>query len=104
MSKIIVWFIVGLIIGLVIGGASGYFYANKSPRGNFGNFNNFQINEESKAEVTSFFEGNPDEVTLTSYCQQNMNNCMYYCREVNKDNEACNQILNMSGEGVPPKR
>lgn len=104
MSKIIIWFIVGIIIGLVIGGAIGYFYASKSPRGNVGNFNNLQINEESKAEVKSLFESNPDKDTLNSYCQQNMNNCIYYCREVNKDNELCNQFLNISGGGMPQKR
>lgn len=104
MSKIIIWFIVGIIIGLVIGGASGYFYANKSPRGIFENFNNMQISEESKSEVTSFFENNPDQATINSYCQENTNNCMYYCREMNQDNELCTQFLNMSRGGMPPRR
>lgn len=104
MSKIIIWFIVGIIIGLVIGGVAGYFYAYKSPRGNFGNFNNMQISEESKSEVTSFFESNPDQATINSYCQENPNNCIYYCREMNQDNELCTQFLNMSRGGTPLKR
>jgi len=104
MNKIVIWFIVGIVIGLVIGGAGGYFYANKSPR-NFGNFNNFQINEQSKAEVISLFEGNSNNANLTSYCQQNRMNCDYYCRSINPNNEACKEIMNSSRMGgIPQKR
>jgi len=104
MSKTILWFIVGIIVGLIVGGIAGYFYADKSSRGNFGNLNNMQISEESKSEITSFFESNPDQATINSYCQENINNCMYYCREMNQDSELCTQFLNMSRGGMPQRR
>jgi len=104
MNKTIIWFIVGIIIGLIVGGLAGYFYVDKSPRGNFGKFNNMQISEESKSEVTSFFESNPDQATLNSYCQENSNPCRYYCIEINQDNELCTRFFNMSGGGMPQRR
>ena len=104
MSKTIEWFILGIIIGLVVGGVMGSLYGSKFHRGNFGNLNNIQISEESQSEVTIFFESNPDQATLDAYCQNNMNSCMYYCRELNRNNELCSQILNMSKGGMPQRK
>ena len=55
-----------MIIGLIIGVFGGYFYANKSPRGNFEKINNFQITEENRTEVISLFEENPNNISLVS--------------------------------------
>jgi len=103
-NKTALWFIVGIILGLLIGSAGGYFYAAKSARGNFGRPSSFQISEQSKAEVTSLFESNPGQDSLTSYCGQNRMNCAYYCRSINPNNDFCSQFLNLSRGGIAPKR
>jgi len=105
MSKTIAWFIVGIIVGLIMGSLAGYFYADKSSRGDFGNPNfNGQIDEDQKTEVTVFFESNYNQSEITNYCNANINFCFYYCRQINPDNNLCKNILNLSREGMPQRR
>jgi len=89
--------IIGLIAGLILGGIIGYISHNILSR-NFigrGNFN-FQIDEQTKNEITSFFESASDINEINSYCGQNRVNCAYYCRDINPNHEICKQILNFT--------
>jgi hypothetical protein len=100
----IVGIIIGIVAGLLIGCAGGYFYAHKQVRSDFGKFNNFQLNDEQKTEANSFFESHTNQTELDSYCKQNPSGCIYYCKDVNPDNEICSQLLNIKGDGMPPRR
>jgi hypothetical protein len=90
--------IIGIVIGLVIGILAGYFLNNiiNPIRGP----GNFQINENTKNEITAFFESTTDTNEINSYCEQNRMNCMYYCRSINPNNEICSQITNQT-RGFP---
>ncbi|MFA5993000.1 MAG: hypothetical protein WC796_04810 [Candidatus Pacearchaeota archaeon] len=106
MEKLTKGIIIGLIVGLIIGIVVGYFLhglinRSMSGRGNFQG--NFQIDDNTKNEITSFFDSNPDTATITSYCQQNKENCVYYCSNINRNSPVCSSILNMSRGGMPQK-
>jgi hypothetical protein len=90
-NKILIGLIVGLIIGLIIGGAISYLIFN-GQRGPRGNFNNFQLNETQINELTSFFNSNHTSGEINSYCEQNRMNCMYYCKNINQNNEICKNM------------
>ena len=86
--------IIGMIIGLVIGGMIGYFsygMINK-PNPDFTRGTGFQIDEETKSEIASFFALNPTDSETKTYCQKNPMNCRYYCTEINQEHEICSQI------------
>ena len=86
--------IIGIIIGLIIGGMIGYFSYGiidkpnlDTPRGN-----KFQVDEETKVKIVSFFESNSTDNEVEIYCQENRMYCMYYCTEINSDHEICSKI------------
>jgi hypothetical protein len=91
--------IIGLIIGLIIGGISGYFVHNSINRGFIQGRGNSQIDENTKNEITSFFDSTSNTSEINSYCEQNIMNCMYYCRSINPNNEICKEIMNSSRMG-----
>ena len=91
-NKPITWLITGLIIGLALGGAGGYIISNNFRSANFGMRGSFQISEETKSSIVSFFDAASDMNEVTSYCNQNRMYCSYYCREINPEHEICSQI------------
>jgi Na+/glutamate symporter len=91
---IIIGLIIGLVLGLVIGGVVGYFLHNNMNRNFTQGRGNFQIDENTKNEITSFFETNTDMNTISSYCEQNRVNCLYYCRSINPNHEICKELGN----------
>jgi hypothetical protein len=91
MDKKISWLIIGLAIGLILGGAAGYIIKGNIPRNNFGR-NNFQIDENTKSDIISFFDNTSDMNEITEYCDENRFYCMYYCREINPEHEICSTI------------
>ena len=105
MDKVTKDVIIGLIIGLVIGGTVGYFMHNIINNRNFTQGKgNFQIDETTQNEITSFFSSEPDVNTINTYCGQNRMYCAYYCRNINPNHEICSQYSNMSrggNNGIP---
>jgi len=101
MKKGISWLVFGLIIGLLVGSMAGYLYANNYSARSFRGPNNFQLSEDEKNEVISTFNNNSS--SIESYCQENMNKCVYYCREIDNNNSFCSQ-LNMSIPRSPPQK
>ncbi|HTY44104.1 MAG TPA: hypothetical protein VMC80_02580 [Patescibacteria group bacterium] len=87
-SKIFVVLIFSIVF-FIAGGVAGYFIASHHafPRGNFPN-----IGDATKSEITAFFDSNPSQDQVTSYCQQNMAYCFYYCRQVNPNYQYCSQL------------
>ncbi|MFA5856833.1 MAG: hypothetical protein WC867_05715 [Candidatus Pacearchaeota archaeon] len=84
--------IIGIIlIVLVIASLSGYYILNKNKRFSRGMF---QINEEDKQEVSAFFENNPTNEEINEYCNNNRQNCFYYCRNINQENLYCIELVN----------
>jgi len=83
--------LIGLLIGLVVGGVASYLIFNNH-RGFSGR--NFQSNlsEAQINDLTSFFNSNYTSGEIKSYCEQNRMNCMYYCRNINQDNEICKNM------------
>lgn len=96
MNNAIAWLISGLVIGLLVGGAAGYLVANNIHRG-IGR-GNFQINEETKASITSFFESTSDINEIRNYCGQNRNYCFYYCSSINQNHDICKELMNQGGQ------
>jgi len=92
MDKKINWLIIGLAIGFILGLAAGYIIKSNIPRNNFAGGGNFQIDDKTKNEITSFFESTSDINEIISYCGQNRMYCFYYCREINPNHEICSQI------------
>jgi hypothetical protein len=99
MEKFKKGIILGLIIGLIIGGVGGYFIHNFLSRSFISGRGNFQIDENTKNEITSFFDSTSDINEINSYCGQNRMYCAYYCRNINSDNEFCSIIMNSSRIG-----
>jgi hypothetical protein len=95
MSKKIVFLIIGLIFGLILGSIGGYICGHKFSKNNFGKFNNFQITEEEKSNVSSIFESS-NETEIASFCEKNRPSCIYYCSQVDKNKGICSQILNFN--------
>jgi hypothetical protein len=97
------------VIFLIVGGVAGYFIGEHSSRsnGNFtrggGNFSygNFQINETTRAEITSFFDNSPSADEISNYCQNNPRYCMEYCRVINPSDQIC-ATLNIGFRGGTP--
>lgn len=111
-KKIIIIF----VISLILIGIADYFIFKNVTRNNFregnpnfppmnGNFNasdrrgNFSQNqtppdEETKNQITSFFGNSPSSSEIEDYCSKNPSYCMYYCREINSDNDFCSQLVN----------
>ena len=87
MNKIIT----GLFIGVILLGIAGC-TSSKPDRPDFTERDNFQIDEETKSQILSFFEETSDLDEINSYCEENMMHCGYYCMEINPDYEICNQI------------
>lgn len=92
MDKKLSWMAIGLVIGIVLGGIGGYLVANNIHRIAFPGRGNFQIDENTKNQITSFFQGTSDINEIRSYCDQNRMNCFYYCREINPEHEICSEI------------
>jgi len=96
MEKLIKGIIIGVIVGLIIGGVSGYFLHNAISRNLIQRRGNFQITEAQINEVTSFFDNTLDINEINSYCGQNRQYCVYYCRNINPEHEICEEISNFS--------
>ncbi len=96
MDKLIKGLIIGIIIGLVFGGGAGYLFHNNISRNFIQNKNNFQIDENTKNKIISFFDNTTDINSINSYCNQNMNYCLYYCRTINPNHEICANLINNS--------
>jgi hypothetical protein len=99
-NKILTGLIIGLLIGLVVGGSASYFIFNNH-RSNFPRDGNFQPNlsESQIKELTSFFNENHTPEEVSSYCEQNMMNCFYYCKNMNQSKEICGNMTNMPAGG-----
>ncbi len=93
--------ITGLIIGLLIGGGIGYFSYGLIHKQNpdFVRGTDFQMDEETKNRVTSFFDANPSDSEIETYCQENPMDCRYYCMEVNSNSNICDEISRPTGMG-----
>ncbi len=91
--------IIGIIIGLIIGGTIGYFSHNliskSTPKMNG---KEFEIDNQTKSEIMSFFNSSPSDSEVESYCQENRKNCVYYCTEINEEHEICSQIQSRGGD------
>jgi len=105
MNKLITGLIMGLVIGLIIGLSIGYFTSTLINRPNFmrdnQNFmrnNTFQISDDEKSSIISFFN-NSNLEEINSYCQENRMYCAYYCREINPEHEACSLMQIPVGGG-----
>ena len=93
-GRTISWLVVGLVIGLIIGGVGGYIITNNFHRAGFQGRGNFQINEETKNKISSFFENKSDMNEIKSYCDQNRMYCVYYCTNINQNHEICTELGN----------
>jgi gas vesicle protein len=85
---------IGIIIGMIIGGLMGYFLSGLiiKPKSEFTRNQDFQIDENTKEEVISFFGSNPTNEEVEKYCQENRMYCMYYCMEINQNDDVCEKI------------
>ncbi len=92
VSKTAKGFIIGLVIGLVFGSIISYIIVNNFHRSNSPFLGNFQIDEQAKSGIISFFNSTTDMDKISSYCQENRMNCLYYCRNINPDHEICKNI------------
>lgn len=77
---------------LIIGGFIGYFLHPSLNRNFMQRNNNFQLSEESKKEIISFFENTKDANEINNYCKEHIVDCAYYCREINPNHEACKNL------------
>jgi hypothetical protein len=103
MEKLTKGILIGLISGLILGVLAGYLLHNTINRNGNNPFpqgrENFQIDEKTKNEITSFFQSTSDINQINSYCQQNRTYCFYYCRSINPNDQICQQIINSSQFG-----
>ncbi len=97
MDKKINFLIIGLLVGLIVGGAAGYRVANNIRKAGFG-IGNFQIDEETKASILSFFNNASDINEIRSYCGENRNYCFYYCSSINQNHDICSELMNQGGQ------
>ncbi len=90
--------ITGIILGVIIGGMIGYFsndlISESTPKMNGGGF---EIDDETKSEVISFFDTSPTNEDVEIYCQENKKNCVYYCTEINQEHKICSEIKLQKG-------
>ena len=102
MKKSLVLIIVIVIIVLVVVAAVvGYLYYSGFFNHRQGRFpgGNFQLSQSQIDDVTSFFNSNPSQTSMMTYCQQNRMNCLYYCRNINTANTNCAQMMNFTRQG-----
>jgi len=95
----ITFLVIGILAGLILGGLGGYFISNHFHRNNFSG-RNFQLDQNMINNINSFFNGSPTQEQITSYCQQNMSSCFYYCRQ-NPAFSYCSQLNIPSQRGTP---
>jgi len=88
--------IIGSLLGLILGGIIGYML-HSNINGNFAPKGNFQIDEQTKIEIQTFFNSTSDMSEIKSYCDSHIANCFYYCRNVNQDHEICSELGNYTG-------
>ncbi len=97
----IILVIIFSVLFFIAGGIAGYFLGmNNHVTANRNNF--AQINDNTKAQVTSVFENAATIDDINTYCDTNSTDrfaCMYYCRTINPQNQFCSQ-LNL-GYGAP---
>jgi hypothetical protein len=104
--NILLFVIIGIIIiGIVSIIAYSYVFKNhpKTPRPNNDNGpvrEDFQFNETQIDEITLFFNSTTDIDTINNYCNKNRQNCFYYCRDIDPNNEFCKQLINISGRNM----
>ena len=67
--------IIGLVIGLVLGAIAGYVLHNNINKNFLQGRGNFQIDENTKNEINSFFKSTSDRNEINFYCEQNRINC-----------------------------
>lgn len=114
-KKRLKWIIISASFFVAIILVAGYFYfhlqlnsrnhrPNGFPGGNFSQGEN-PFTEQTKNEITSFFESSPSSSEIEDYCNENSMYCFYYCREINSDNDFCNQLMNNTQPrgGMPPR-
>ena len=108
MKKWIIFLVIGLIVA---GGIIMYIILNhpndrpspgmnrgRNPPGpgvynQSGNFTrNAQLDDKTKEEIISFFKSTQDINQIKDYCDKNRFYCMYYCMEIDKNNEICSQM------------
>ena len=97
MNKIII----AIIIILVIGGIGvAVYFATDTNEFQFGNKNEEKLNgsrmqeltEEQISEIQAFFDSNPSNSEIESYCQENRMYCGYYCTQINPNHEYCENM------------
>jgi len=67
---------------------------------------NVSLSEEDKYSTVNFFNSTSSIEEINNYCENNRMNCMYYCREINPQNEVCKKLFELNktdGEMNPPK-
>ncbi len=89
--------IVVIIEAIVIAGLLGYIFFELHEAPSYGNFargTTIHINQSAQNEVASVFGNATNQSDVNSYCQsqQNIPNCIYYCRN-NPDNQYCSSFL-----------
>ena len=94
IASMILLSVVFLVGGLVAGYFIGSHSHNQFPYGQnrFQEFNNSTLDNQTRASIVDFFDSNPSQDSVASYCQENPQYCMYYCREINSNNEFCGQM------------
>jgi len=103
--------IIASAVCLAAVGIITYFIFENSMKGDFGNGrpmggNNFpmnnsemrggfqQLDDTTKNQITSFFEGSPPSSEVETYCNENGNYCFYYCIDMKGTNDFCTELLN----------
>lgn len=101
MKKSMVLIIVIAIVLLIIGAIVGYLYFSGFFNHREGKFpgGNIQLNQAQVYDVTSFFDSNPNQDDINTYCQENRESCFYYCRNINQNNDYCSQMMNFTRPG-----
>jgi hypothetical protein len=92
-----------IVVIVCVALAGGYFLIkNKHNRPDFNSMQNnefekkgfnqtLNLDEETKSQIISFFESNPDESAINNYCVNNPMYCFYYCKEINPSQEICSK-------------
>ncbi len=94
MNKIII----GLVMGLMIGLVAGYFVPHNFSRDGFSERGNeFQIDDETKNSIISFFDSTEDTNEISDYCDANRMYCTYYCKDINPEHEICKTLQEFPG-------
>lgn len=60
------------------------------------------LTDDEISEVEDFFNSSPDDSEIESYCQENMNYCMYYCME-NSESDYCESLMPSMEDRTPPE-